>query len=67
MFALHKWGGSGKNVTRQTSLGKTVIAYGIVELLRQATRSHHNSALPQASLDGKFSIDNFVMQIKAPF
>jgi hypothetical protein len=66
LFAPHKRGGCGENVTRQTFLGKTAVAFGIAELLRQAAKSHRNPALPQASLESKCSIDNFVVRIKAP-
>jgi hypothetical protein len=50
---------------KQLLLCKTVVAYGIAELIRQA-RSHCYSAFSQASLDRQCSINNFVVQTKAP-
>jgi hypothetical protein len=64
-FARQEPGG-GENVIKQTILRKTVIAFGIAELLRQVARFHHISALPQASVDDRCSIDNFVVRTKEP-
>jgi hypothetical protein len=58
--------GDCEGFIKQSILCKTAIAYGIAELLRHDARSHHNSALPWASPDGKCTIDNFAVRYKAP-
>jgi hypothetical protein len=58
--------GSSEAEHKQIILRKTVIAYGIAQLLKQAARSHRESGIPQVSLDVQSSINNFVVRTKTP-